>query len=170
MHMKFPCEFWSALATLVVTITEEKMSHCFYCFYGDLFLANDCHLRADLSCWNRVTSVYTCYLTLKLLLSVIFAVYLYIWPASRWHTKSWMESDVQRVAVLRPGNLRWCEQHLEEGKSGMTVFEFDDYLLLTFYFFFHDAVLSTPISPLAVILWHLLLRSSIKERIKLKGS
>lgn len=112
-------------------------------------LATNCHMSADLSGRNRVTSVYTCVicLTPKLLLSTIFTACFYTWPASWWHTKSWMESDIPRAAVLRPRNLGWCEQCLEEVKSGTTVFELDDYLLLTFHFFFHDTMLSTQ-SPL----------------------
>lgn len=58
MYMKFLCEFWSAIETLVVIITEEKLPHCFYWWYGDPLLATSCHCHwADLSCWSGVAYV-----------------------------------------------------------------------------------------------------------------
>lgn len=108
--MQFLCEFWSAIEAFVVTITEENMSHCLHCFYGDLLLATGCHWKEIcLVAIDANTSLYIFIICLRLkrLLSTVFTAYLCIWPASCWHTKFWMESDVPRAALLSPRNLGW---------------------------------------------------------------
>lgn len=137
MYMKFLCEFWSAIETLVVIITEEKLLHCFYWWYGDPLLATSCHATEQI-CLVGVelpTSVCTCiiWIILTLLLNIGFTAWVYTWPVSCWRTKFQMEADIPGAAsvVLIPEVWDGCGQCLEKITSGMTVFELDDFLLLT---------------------------------------
>ena len=113
MYMKFLCEFCSAIETLVATITEEKMSHCFYCFYGDLLSATSCHRKI---CLVGIESPQPIPASSVLHLSVSQGLSLPLicvsgqpqadTPMCVTHS-CWMESHVPRAAVSSPGSLGW---------------------------------------------------------------
>lgn len=115
MYMKFLCEFCSAIETLAATITEEKMSHCFHCFYGDLLSATSCPRKI---CLVGIESpqAYTCIvcLTLKRLPRTVFTAYLCIWPASCWHTNVCHTLMLDGAACSKSSGIK-------SRKSGMAV-------------------------------------------------